>query len=151
MKRVDTLPIELQELVKNRDVIVFDGVCVLCSQFFNFMLRFDRTHRFFYATAQSEVGQRLYAALGLPTDEFETNLVIVDGQIHEKLDAFAAAMKAIGLPWLCLSVIRFVPQTIKNPIYFSIARNRYKLFGQSETCMIPSADIRSRFIDGGFN
>ncbi len=151
MTRVDSLPIDLQELIDNRDLIVFDGVCVLCSGFFKFMLRFDRKYRFSFATAQSDIGQRLYAAMGLPTDEFETNLVIVDGQIFEKLDAFAAAMLAIGLPWSCLSVVRFVPNTIKNPIYFAIARNRYRWFGQSETCMIPTPDVRARFIETGFS
>ena len=93
----------------NDNLIVFDGECVLCSGFFRFMLRHDRAGRFSFATAQSPLGQRLYRELGLPADDFETNLVIVDGRPHQRLDAFAAAMRALPWPWRVLSVCRFLP------------------------------------------
>ena len=94
MTHLDALP---------QNLIVFDGVCVLCSGFFRFMLKHDRDQRFAFATAQSEVGQRLYEHLGLPMGDFETNLVIVDGTVYQKLHAFAAAMRVIGWPWRALA------------------------------------------------
>ena len=92
------VPEPLATLVGDRDLIVFDGECVLCSGFFRFMLRHDRAGRFCFATAQSPLGQSLYQALGLPKDNFETNLVFVDGRVYGHLDAFAAAMGALGAP-----------------------------------------------------
>ena len=134
----------------NEDLIVFDGECVLCSRFFRFMLRYDRAERFAFATAQSPLGQRLYQEHGLPTDDFETNLVIVNGRTYQRLDAFTAAMRALPWPWPVLSVCRFLPGRLKDVLYFSIARNRYELFGRFDSCMVPSPDIRARFADGGF-
>ncbi|WP_259994218.1 thiol-disulfide oxidoreductase DCC family protein [Leisingera sp. M523] len=133
-----------------KDLIVFDGECVLCSGFFRFMLRHDRAGRFSFATAQSPLGQQLYRQHGLPTDNFETNLVIVDGRTYQRLDAFAAAMRALPGPWPALSVCRFLPGRLKDALYFSIARNRYRLFGRFDTCLIPGPEVRARFADGGF-
>lgn len=132
-----------------QDLIVFDGSCVLCSGFFRFMLRHDRAGRFSFATAQSPLGQQLYRDLGLPADDFETNLVIVDGQPHQRLDAFAAAMRALPRPWPVLSLCRFLPRRLKDALYFTIARNRYRLFGRQDSCPLPSPQIRARFAAGG--
>ncbi|UWQ78343.1 DCC1-like thiol-disulfide oxidoreductase family protein [Leisingera sp. S132] len=135
---------------EHKFLIVFDGECVLCSGFFRFMLRHDRTGQFAFATAQSPLGQQLYRDLGLPQDDFETNLVIVDGHPHQRLDAFAAAMRALPWPWPVLSVCRFLPQRLKDALYFSVARNRYRLFGRRDTCMVPSREVRDRFAVGGY-
>lgn len=112
------------DLSIDTDLIVFDGECVLCSGFFHFMLRHDRDQKFLFATAQSPLGQQLYTLLNLPTDEFETNLVIVKGKVHQNLDAFAAAMHALYVPWRVLSLCRYLPRFLKNPLYRMIARNR---------------------------
>ena len=130
-----------------RDLIVFDGECVLCSGFFRFITRVDRTQRFHFAHAQSPFGQALYTALGLPNDDFETNLIIVDGVVHTHLDSFAAAMRAIGWPWRALGVIRLLPRPLKTFLYARIARNRYALFGRYDTCMMPDPSLSARFID----
>ncbi|MEM7491543.1 MAG: DCC1-like thiol-disulfide oxidoreductase family protein [Pseudomonadota bacterium] len=128
-------------------MIVFDGVCVLCSGFFRFVLDRDRAGRFRFVTAQSALGQAMYRDLGLPADVFETNLVIVDGRIHQRLDAFAAAMSALGWPWRALAVARVLPGPLKDWAYHRIARNRYRLFGRTETCLIPGPEVRGRFLD----
>ncbi|MEX0308159.1 MAG: thiol-disulfide oxidoreductase DCC family protein [Ruegeria sp.] len=137
-------------LASDTDLIVFDGECVLCSSFFQFILRHDRDERFRFATAQSPLGQQLYTRLNLPTKEFETNLVIVDGKAHQKLDAFAAAMQALPGAWRVLSLCRFLPSFLKNPLYRIIARNRYALFGRREMCLVPDSSLISRFAPDGF-
>ncbi|WP_299944457.1 DCC1-like thiol-disulfide oxidoreductase family protein [uncultured Ruegeria sp.] len=114
------------------------------------MLRHDRGQRFSFATAQSPPGQLLYSRLNLPTDEFETNLVIIDGKVHQRLDAYAAAMRVLPGAWPVLSLCRFLPEFVKNPLYHAIARNRYALFGRYETCLVPDPALRSRFVSDGF-
>lgn len=144
------IPAAVSDRTAGRDLIVFDGECVLCSGFFRFMLRHDRAGRFSFATAQSPLGQSLYQALGLPTDDFETNLVIVDGQVHGHLDAFAVAMRALAWPWRMLAMLRRLPRFIKMPLYRLIARNRYRIFGRHDQCMVPDAALRARFAPQGF-
>ncbi len=144
---VDVLPQTQVAVLRGRDLIVFDGECVLCSGFFRFVLRHDHAQRFSFVTAQSPLGQALYTALDLNTHDFETNLVIVNGRIYEKLDAFAAAMSALGWPWRALSIARLIPNVIKRPLYNTIARHRYSIFGRYDTCMVPDPDVRARFID----
>lgn len=148
--RILDLPKDIAAEIGDQNVIVFDGECVLCSGFFRFMLTRDRRATFRFAMAQSPLGAQLYQALGLPADDFETNLVIVDGRIYGRLDAFAMAMKAIGWPWRALSVLRFFPRILKDPFYNTIARNRYRLFGRYDTCMIPSEELRDRFLPRGW-
>ncbi len=150
MNTVSELPDELQELLQGRDVIVFDAVCVLCSRFFKFVLKQDKQERFSFATAQSDVGAALYAALGLPSDEFDTNLVIINGVIYQRLDAFIHAMIRLGGIWPLLAAARILPRPIKDFLYYRIARNRYRLFGKFETCMIPDTNVRARFLTNGF-
>jgi predicted DCC family thiol-disulfide oxidoreductase YuxK len=147
MSRVEDLPAVLQRALAGRDLIVFDGECVLCSGFFRTMVRLDRTERFSFATAQSPLGAALYEALGLPIRDFETNLVIVDGVIHQRLDAFAAAMAAVGWPWRVLSALRFIPRPIGDFLYHRIARNRYAVFGRYDTCMMPEPALKARFVE----
>ena len=141
----------MQRLPENlpQNLIVFDGECVLCSGFYRFMLKHDHKQRFAFATAQSPIGQQLYQALGLPMQDFETNLIIIDGTVFQRLDAFAAAMRALGGIWHLPALLRFLPNGLKDFTYHRIARNRYRLFGRYDTCMAPTQAQRARFIEGG--
>ncbi len=137
-------------LFDNRNLIVFDGECVLCSGFFRFMLKHDRNRLFQFATAQSPLGQRLYREFGLPTDDFVTNLVIVNGTVFQRLDAFAAAMRSLPGLWSVLALCRFFPAFLKDPLYRAIASNRYAIFGRAELCHVPDETTRSRFAPEGY-
>ena len=140
----------ITEVNNAQDTIVFDGECVLCSGFFRFMVARDKSQRFKFATAQSPFGQQLYRDLGLSVRDFETNLVIVNGQVHQRLDAFAAAMRVLPGIWPVLSVCRFLPGWAKDPTYRMIARNRYKFLGRTKECLVPDATLKARFLPEGF-
>lgn len=127
-------------------LIVFDGVCVLCSGFVRFVLRFDRARRFRFTLAQGPLGQALYRHYRLDPVEFETNLVIREGVVYSKLGAFAVVLNEFGGAWKLLALIRFIPQPVSDWLYDRIAKNRYRIFGRTESCMVPGDDIRSRFI-----
>ncbi len=132
------------------DLIVFDGECVLCSGFFQFMMRHDKANRFQFATAQSPLGQRMYRRLGFNSRDYETNLVVLDGQIYQRLDAFAAAMRGLSRGWSVLSVCRYLPKAVKDPLYNLIARNRYAIFGRRDKCFMPDGETRARFARDGY-
>lgn len=136
----------LDALTTGADIIVFDGACVLCSGFLKFMLRFDRDQRFRFVVAQSELGEAIYAHLGLKSEDYDTNVVIVGGQVHTKLDAFVAAMQALGGPWRIAGVIKLLPRPVADWLYDRIARNRYAVFGRTDACMIPTLNVKARFL-----
>lgn len=144
---ITNLPSPLNCQLADKNLIVFDGECVFCSAFFRFMLRHDRAQTFHYVTAQSPLGQALYTALNLPLVDFETNLVITHGEIHQRLDAFAAAMAELPSPWRFARITRHLPKALKDAIYKPIARNRYRIFGRYDACLIPDAALKARFLD----
>lgn len=133
--------------ISTNSIIVFDGHCVLCSGVFRFVIKHDKREQFLFLIAQTEAGEALYAATGRKSEDFDTNLVFIDGRMYERLDALAAVMRELGGIWAPLSWVRVLPEFLKNFIYFRIARNRYWLFGRTEMCMVPSAQLRARFID----
>ncbi|MEM0946167.1 MAG: DCC1-like thiol-disulfide oxidoreductase family protein [Pseudomonadota bacterium] len=146
---VDALSGASRDKLKGHDVVVFDGVCVLCSGFFRFVYRHDRAQRFRFLTAQSALGGRLYRDLGLPDDDFETNLVIVDGKIYQHLGAFAAAMRALNWPWRAAAIVDLLPERLARFLYDRIAKNRYAVFGRYDVCPLPDPAMRARFLDDG--
>jgi predicted DCC family thiol-disulfide oxidoreductase YuxK len=127
-------------------LVVFDGVCVLCSGFARFILERDKDFAFRLTTAQSPLGQALYRHYGLDTQEFESNLVLADGRAHAKLDTVALAGERLGGVWRPLSLLRLMPRRLADWIYDRVARNRYAVFGRTEKCMIPPPRWRDRFI-----
>ncbi|PDQ18143.1 DUF393 domain-containing protein [Mesorhizobium sanjuanii] len=130
----------------NPPLIVFDGVCVLCSGFVRAVVRLDRERRFRFATAQSPLGEALFKKHGLRTDSYETNLVLIDGAAFTRLESFVAVMAELGWPWRAARVLLILPRPLRDWLYDRIAKNRYALFGRKDSCEIPSAELRGRLI-----
>ncbi len=131
----------------DKNIIVFDGECVLCNHFFNFIVAIDRQQQFHFLTAQSPAGEILYQHFGLKKGDFDTSLVLVNGLLFERMQGFYKVMKIIGLPWSLLSVFGLLPNAINNFLYNRVARNRYRIFGRRDHCLIPDEQIKSRFLD----
>lgn len=129
-----------------RPLLVFDGVCVLCSGFARLVLRVDRAQRFRFAAAQSPLGRALFVHYGLDPVEFETNLLIVDGGAFTKMAAFAAVMRLLPWPWPVFALAAAIPRPLADWLYDRIARNRYTLFGRRAACLVPSPENRARFL-----
>ena len=128
-------------------LLVFDGVCVLCSGSAKFILKRDRARRFRFTTAQSPLGQALFAHYGLDAQAFETNLVLFEGRAYGKLDTVILAGRLLGGVWRMLTVLRVLPRPLGDWLYDRVALNRYRLFGRTEACMMPPPEWRDRFID----
>ncbi|WP_288132713.1 thiol-disulfide oxidoreductase DCC family protein [Microbulbifer sp.] len=127
-------------------VVLFDGVCRLCSAWARFLLKFDRECRFKLATVQSEEGQAILSFFGMPMDEYETMLLVEGDQMYVKSDAFLRIVKQLPLPWSVLTGFRLIPRSIRDWIYDRIARNRYRLFGKNPTCVLPGDAEKRRFL-----
>ena len=131
------------------DLVVFDGVCVLCNGFARFVHRHDRAMGFRFATAQSPLGRAIYASVGLSPDAMETLIVRRQGRVLQKSDAVLAALVAFGGVWRAAAIFRLVPRPVRDWFYDRIARNRYRLFGRLEACPLPPPGLRERFVDQG--
>ena len=127
------------------DLIVFDAQCIFCSGFARFMHRHDGAGRFRFVTAQSPTGRALYARYGLDADEMATNIVIVDGVAHVKMQAFGAAMGVVGGVWRLAAWPAYLPRPVGDWIYDRIARNRY-VFGR-KACAIAPPELKARLIE----
>lgn len=137
----------LFDKIRGKNVIVFDGECVLCSGFFRFIVSIDRDQAFHFITAQSSTGELLYQYFDLVADDYDTNLVLIDTKLYERLHGFFKVMSIIGLPWSLLGVFRLLPTPALDWFYYLIARNRYKLFGRRENCLVPDVMLKGRFIE----
>jgi len=128
-------------------VVVFDGVCVLCSGSAQFILDHDRQGRFRLAAMQGRVGSELLRSNGLdPSDP--TSMVVIEGdRVHRDSDAVLAICAGLGWPWRALAALRFVPRPVRDAVYRLIARNRYRIFGKREQCWLPSAERADRMLD----
>ena len=133
---------------KSPPVLVYDGVCLLCSRSVRFVLEHDREARYRFAPMQSEKGRQLLQAHGLDPDSPLSMLLVEDG--HGYTDTIAIARLLRGLPqrrWRWLSMIMLsVPSPIRDAVYRFVARHRYKLFGRSAQCLVPTPEQRARFI-----
>ena len=131
----------------DKGLIVFDGVCIFCTGFAKWALKRDTRFAFRLATAQSPLGQALFRHYGLDAETYETNLVLVDGRPHAKLDTVMVVGRRIGGIWKALTLLRMLPRSMADWLYDRVAQNRYALFGRTDSCMIPPPEWRSRFID----
>ncbi|MFT4132159.1 thiol-disulfide oxidoreductase DCC family protein [Labrys sp. (in: a-proteobacteria)] len=126
-------------------LILFDGVCVLCSGMVAFVIPRDAVGRFRFVAVQSEAGTTLARRFGIRTDDPEAVAVVSDGMAYFKADAAIAIGR--GLPgWRWAIVLKALPRPVRDFLYDRIARNRYRLFGRRESCLMPTPEIRSRFI-----
>ncbi len=133
--------------LQNPHIILFDGVCNLCSGWVSFVYKRDVAKRFKFVSVQSETGNQLLIWCGLPTDHFDTMVYIENGHAYFKSDAFLQIVKWLCLPWPCLAFIGTpLPKSIRDWLYDRIALNRYYLFGKTASCMIPSDQLATRFL-----
>ena len=130
----------------DKPIIVFDGHCVLCSGFANFVIKYDKEKRLRLLAAQSELGEALYAHFKLKPDDYTTNLLIENGRVRIKADGTIAMFGYLGWPWKVLNIGRILPNRIADMFYNLIARNRIKWFGQQEICYLPPPEEKDRFL-----
>lgn len=127
-------------------VILFDGVCNFCDHAINFVLKQDKKKIFRFATLQSEAGQKLLQQHNLSTKDFDSFVLIDDGKVYKKSAASLRVMNKLPWYWREVQIFRIIPTIFRDAIYDFVARNRYKWFGKKDQCMIPTPEIRGRFL-----
>ena len=127
-------------------IVLFDGVCNLCNGAVNFIIDRDASQRFRFASLQSEVGQELLARYGLPTHYTDSLVVIEDKKVSTKSTAALNIARHLDGAWPLCYVFILLPAAIRDFFYDIVARNRYRVFGRSNTCRYPTEAERARFL-----
>jgi predicted DCC family thiol-disulfide oxidoreductase YuxK len=128
-------------------VILFDGVCNLCNAAVRTVVRYDDRGVFRLAPLQSAVGQALLRRHGLPTADFDSVVLVEDGGVYTRSTAALRVCRRLGLPWSLLSPVLAVPAPLRDPFYDLVARLRYRVFGRTDECQVPSPAVRERFAE----
>lgn len=138
------------DIPRDHPIIVFDGVCVLCTANARFVLKNDRKGKFRLAAMQDEAGATILREAGLDPED-PISFVILDpeqdgGRVRMDSDAVLHLWGQLGWPWRLGTIFKLIPSALRDPIYRLIARNRYKWFGQRDTCWVPTPEQAKRVL-----
>lgn len=129
-------------------IILFDGVCNFCNSSVNFIIDHDADNYFKFAALQSEAGEKLQREYGItPEDkDLDSVLLIENGKLHTHSTAALRIAKHLKGIWSFLYIFIIVPKPLRDFFYKLFAKNRYRLFGKSDACRLPSPEERAKFL-----
>lgn len=131
-----------------KKIILFDGVCNLCNGFVQFVIKRDQNDVFRYASLQSEIGERLISERGIDTKTIDSVILIDPGTAYYlKSDAALQIGRQLKGYRTLSKFLNLIPRGLRNIVYDFIARYRYKWFGKKDQCMIPTPDLKAKFLD----
>lgn len=132
----------------NKKLILFDGVCNLCNGAIQFIIKNDKKDVFRYAALQSDIGKKLVEERNIDTEKVDSILLIEPGvAYYDKSDAALQIGKHLKGYRSISSILYLIPSRLRNFVYDFIARNRYKWYGKREECMIPTPELKAKFLD----
>lgn len=127
-------------------IILFDGVCNFCSGSVNFIIERDRAGYFKFAPLQSEIGERLLAKHDIDKNKTDSVILIEDEKVYTYSTAALRIARRLDGFWKYFYAFIVVPRPIRDFFYKLFAKNRYRLFGKQDACMLPTAEMRARFL-----
>lgn len=131
----------------DKPVLLFDGICNFCSTIVTFTIKRDPQAKFMFAPLQSEIGLELLKKFNLPVNEFDSFILIDKDIFYSRSTAALKVIKGLKGIWPLLYIFIIIPAPIRDLVYNFIAKNRYKWFGKKEQCMVPTPDIKRRFLE----
>lgn len=133
---------------ENKKIILFDGVCNLCNGFIQFVIKRDTTDVFRYAALQSKIGQQLISERSIDTTKIDS-VILVEPNVayYVKSDAALQVGRQLKGYRTISKLLNLIPSGLRNIVYDFIARNRYSWYGKKEQCMIPTPELKAKFLD----
>ncbi|MDA9775202.1 DUF393 domain-containing protein [Algibacter sp.] len=132
----------------NKKLILFDGVCNLCNSSVQYAIKHDKNNLFLFTALQSNIGQNIIEHYNIDTSKIDSILLYTPEKgIHYKSTAALKVAWKLGFPINLLAIFLIVPNFIRNWVYDFIAKNRYKWYGKKEACIIPTPELKSKFLD----
>ena len=131
-------------MTSKKDIVVFDGVCVLCNRFFNWLIKNDKDEKFMYTNFQSDFSKKNNLKL---KDINSVAVIKTNGEKIYKVQAVYYILKRIDRYFIVQILLKLLPLFLTNICYDLIANFRYRIFGKYETCIIPNENVRKNFIN----
>ena len=128
-------------------LILFDGVCNLCNGFVQFVIARDAGGRFGFGALQSAPARQALALHGVPTPLPDTMVLVEDRQVFTRSTAALRIARRLPFPWSLAYAFIVVPRPLRDWVYQFVARYRYRWFGRRDSCLMPTPEIRARFLD----
>ncbi|WP_145320403.1 thiol-disulfide oxidoreductase DCC family protein [Paenibacillus xylanexedens] len=127
-------------------IVLVDGVCHFCQGLTKWIIKRDPEGKYHFASLQSDIAKELLEKGNLSTDSMDTFVLIENGKYYTRSTAALRLAKGLKFPYPLLYVFIIVPKFIRNAVYNWVARNRYRWFGKDEACMLPTPEIKDRFL-----
>ncbi|WP_316632749.1 thiol-disulfide oxidoreductase DCC family protein [uncultured Flavobacterium sp.] len=138
----------MQNLQKNKKIILFDGICNLCNGAVQFIIKHDKKDIFRFVALQSELGIEICKSIGLDQTKIDSIVLYNPGiAYYYKSSAVIEIAKELGGIYGLISIFKIFPEKVRNYIYDYVAKNRYKWYGKKESCMIPTPELKSKFLN----
>ena len=136
------------DIPENKDLILFDGVCNLCSSSVQYVIERDHKNKYVFAALQSDIGKEIIEKYKIYPSKTDSILLYrKDKGVVSKSTAALLIAKHLGFPTNLLYPFLIVPAFIRNMVYDYVAKNRYKWYGKKESCWIPTPELKAKFID----
>ncbi|MBU2927177.1 thiol-disulfide oxidoreductase DCC family protein [Winogradskyella psychrotolerans] len=136
------------DIPNNKQLILFDGVCNLCNSSVLYVIKRDKNENFLFAPLQSDIGKTIINKFNIDTEETDSILLYnpKKDKLTYKSTAALFVASQLRFPTNLLSIFLIVPGFIRNWVYTYIAKHRYKWYGKKESCMIPTPELKSKFL-----
>lgn len=136
------------QLEEHKQLILFDGVCNLCNSSVQYVIKHDKGNRFMFAPLQGETGKEIINQFNIDSAKIDSILLYIPNKgIYAKSSAALKIASKLSFPRNLLSVFFIIPTFIRNWVYNYIAKHRYEWFGKKESCMIPTPELKQKFLD----
>ena len=132
---------------EEKPVILFDGICNLCNRAVQFIIKRDKKKQFLFASLQGEAGKRLLKQFDLPHNILNSFVLVEGHKVYTRSTATLRVAKRLNGGWKLLYGLIITPRFLRDAVYNIISRNRYKWFGKRNECMIPTPELKNRFLD----
>ncbi|MCK8142613.1 DUF393 domain-containing protein [Flavobacterium sp. I-SCBP12n] len=137
----------MQNLPQNKKIILFDGVCNLCDSAVQFIIKHDKKDVFRFVSLQSDTGKEISNYLGISSEKLSSIILYQPGYAYyHKSQAVFEIAKELGGLFSIIPIFSFLPTSLTDSLYDYVAKNRYKLYGKKEACMIPTPSLKSKFL-----
>jgi predicted DCC family thiol-disulfide oxidoreductase YuxK len=128
-------------------IILFDGVCNLCNRAVQFVIKRDNKNQFLFASLQSEEGKQILKENSFQTKKMDSFFLVENGKVYDRSTAALKVLKKLNGIWSFFYVFVLVPKFIRDSVYNFIAKNRYQWFGAKNKCMIPTPELKAKFLN----
>lgn len=133
--------------MSNQHVILFDGICNFCNSSVNFIIKRDHKNIFLFAPLQNQLAQDLITKYGVTNVDFDTFILIKNDVCYLRTDAALEITKDLSGYWYLFNIFKILPKSFRDYFYRLFANNRYRIFGKTDSCMIPTPEIKNKFLE----